>query len=108
MKSESTERILKSYDKCQSIKGVEKDTGYSWNRIVKTLSTSGIVVNETHYAILELHEKGKTCNEIAKILDMNERTVASYLPRVRPVYKENLSVNAQRIVKCREKKRGRL
>ena len=101
MKSESTEKILSIYDKTHSIKGVEKETHYSWNRIVKALSSEGIVINDTHALILPLHEKGKTIDEIAKYTCLSERTIQSYLPRIRPIYNENISDNAKRIKKSR-------
>ena len=36
----SEERILESYKILQSVKGTAKDTGYSWNRVVKALSSN--------------------------------------------------------------------
>lgn len=101
MKSESTEKILSIYDKTHSIKGVEKETHYSWNRIVKALSSEGIVINDNHALILSLHEKGNSIDEIAKYTGLSAKTVQSYLPRNRPIYNENVSDNAKRIKKFR-------
>lgn len=103
MKSESTKKILSAYDKTHSIKGIEKETHYSWNKIVKTLSSEGIVINENHALILSLYEKGRTIDEIAKYTGLSERTVQSYLPRIRPIYNENQSNNAKFIKKWRSK-----
>ena len=101
MRSESTEKILSAYDKTHSIKGVAKETYYSWNRIVKALSSAGIVINDNHALILSLHEKGKTIEDIAKYTGLSVRTVQSYLPRIRPIYNENQSNNAKLIKKYR-------
>ena len=102
--SASTEKILQSYKHFQSVRGVAKDTGYSWNRIVKALSTSGIILNKSHARILELYKSGKTISQIAKETNLSKRTVQCYLPRTRPIYGENQSENAKRIVKHRTKK----
>lgn len=103
MKSESTEKILSIYEVTHSVKGVIQDAHYSWNKIVKTLSSEGIVINEKHAMILSLYEKGKSVDEIAKSIGMSVRTVQAYLPRIRPIYNENQSENAKRIKKCRNK-----
>lgn len=99
----STEEILDSWNRNGTIRSVVKDTGYSWFKIVKSLSSSGIIVNDNHAQILDYHNKGKSVGEISSLLNLNERTVNAYLPRVRPVYGENQSANALRIIKCRSK-----
>ncbi len=99
-----TEVILDAYKKVPTITGIRKITGYSWQKIAKTLSSEGIIVNDSQALILELHEKGMTPEEISKMVGYNEKTIMAYLPRVRPVYNENPSINALRIKKCRSKK----
>lgn len=99
-----TERILEAYKECQTITGIHKITGYNWQRIAKTLSTAGIIVNDTQALILDLYEKGKTIDEISKCTGFAYSTVFSYLPRTRPAYMENRSENALRIEKCRKNK----
>ena len=99
------EIILESYKINRSVKATAKNTGCSWNRVVKSLSSCGVVINDTHRMILEAHESGMSINGIAKQLGVNAKTVQAYLPRVRPVYGESTTVNAQRIKMCREKKR---
>ena len=89
----SEEKILESYKILQSVKGTAKDTGYSWNRVVKALSSNGYILSETHA-------------EIAKEMSLSPKTVQAYLPRQRPVYNENMSVNALRIKQSREKHRS--
>ena len=97
------DNILNEYKKSESIKATAQNTGCSWNRVVKVLSSNGILINNTHRRILELHEEGFPTKEIAKKLGMNEKTIKSYLPRQRPYYGVDMSENAKRIKKCREK-----
>lgn len=53
--------------------------------------------------ILEMNRAGFSPERISKSLGINIKTVQSYLPRIRPVYGEDLSENAKRIRKCRKK-----
>ena len=95
------EKILELYDEFSSIKAVSKRTKCSWNRVVKSLSTSGVVINQTHALILNYYEKGLSPSEIANQMEINVKTVQAYLPRVRPVYGEDLSKNALKIKRWR-------
>lgn len=58
--------VIGLYGQVDSMKQIEKKTGLSWNKIVKTLSTAGIVCNDKHRQILELHNSGVSSGEIAK------------------------------------------
>lgn len=51
-----TEKILNAYKIKPTITGIRKITGYSWQKIAKTLSSEGIIVNDSQALILELHE----------------------------------------------------
>lgn len=102
----SEEKILESYKILQSVKGTAKDTGYSWNRVVKALSSNGYILSETHAEILNKFKAGKNADEIAKEMSLSPKTVQAYLPRQRPVYNENMSVNALRVKQSREKHRS--
>lgn len=96
--------ILKIFNKTQSIRATVKETGCSWNRVVKILSSNGsIIINDTHALILQMHNEGKTIDEIAKQTGHSKRTVQAYLPAVRPYYNLNPSENAIRIKRCRKK-----
>lgn len=97
--------IKELYDELGSIKAVSKRIRCSWNRIVKSLSTSGVVINPTHALILQYYEKGLTPLQIANQMNISVKTVQAYLPRVRPVYGENLSKNALKIKRWRGKHR---
>ena len=102
------EEIMDAYKTLKSVRAVHKETGYSWNRIVKSLSTSGIVINETHVLILKYYKNGMSLSEIAKQIGVSIKTVQSYLPRVRPVYGENRSKNAMQIAEWRIKRKGEM
>ena len=106
MNMTSTDTILNAYKETQTITGTKKKTGYSWQRIAKALSTEGIIANETQRLILDLYDKCTSVNVIAKTVGCSESTVNSYLPRRRPIYNENPSVNAVRIKRCRAKKQS--
>lgn len=95
-------QISDLYNESGSIKAVSKRTKYSWNRVVKSLSTSGVVINPTHALILQYYEKGLTPLQIANQMEISVKTVQAYLPRVRPVYGEHLSKNALKIKKWRD------
>lgn len=99
-------QIKELYEELGSVKAVSERTGCSWNRVVKSLSTSGVVINSTHALILDYYDKGMTVDEISNQLGLNIKTVKSYLPRVRPVYGEDLSKNALKIKRWRNKYRN--
>lgn len=96
--------ILTIFRETQSIKAVERKTGCSWPRVVKILSSNGVVINEIHAQILKLHEEGRTPEEIAKQVSRGVKTVQAYLPKTRPYYRIEPSKNAERIRRCRERK----
>ena len=99
-------QILYVYNEKKSIQGTRKKIGCSWNRVVKVLSSNGIIINDTHKIILRLHKEGYTPEQVTETTKLNIKTVKSYLPTVRPYYGIDLSANAKRIRKCREKKKG--
>lgn len=98
--------IYDSYRSLGSIKKTAKHVRCSWNRVIKSLSSSGEVINDTHKIILDLYESGMTSEQIAKQVGISAKTVQAYLPRVRPVYGENRSKNAVKINVWRAKQKG--
>ena len=97
--------IYDAFRSTGSVRETAKEIGCSWNRVVKSLSSSGVVISNTHGVILDMHEAGMNAQKIARQLSLNVKTVQAYLPRVRPVYGENRSKNAVKINKWREKKK---
>lgn len=106
--TESEKTIINTYDSLQSVRATSKNTGYSWNKVVKTLSSNGYVLSETHTEIMNKYENGRSVEEIAKEIGINVKTVQAYIPRKRPVYNEDMSDNALKIKKCRERKQENL
>lgn len=98
-----TEEILQAYEQTNSIDGTQRATGYSWQRIAKTLASNGIIANETQALIIGLYEDGKSMEEIQKNTGLSLATIHAYLPRVRLAYGENMSENAKKIKAWREK-----
>lgn len=101
------EKILNTFEETQSIKRTAKEAECSWHRVVKILSSSGVLINETHRIILNFAEKGEAPEQIAKHTGYSVATVRAYLPAQKPFYKVNPSENAKRIKKCKEKKKKR-
>lgn len=101
---DTVSRIIDTYKSEQSIRATAKITGYSWHRVVKILSSKGIIINDIHGLILQMKKDGKTISEISKETGYSERTVNAYLPAIRPFYNINPSENAKRIKRCRAKK----
>ena len=95
--------ICETFISTGSVRETSKEIGCSWNKVVKSLASSGVVINDTHGMILDMHDAGMTTHEISRKLSLNVKTVQAYLPRVRPVYGEDRSKNAEKIRKWREK-----
>ena len=100
------DKILLTYKETESIKETARKCGCSWQRVIKILSSEGVVVSETHCKILQMHEEGYSVEQIAETLRMNVKVVKAYLPSVRPYYNINRSENAIRISKWRSKNNG--
>ena len=98
--------ILDSYQETNSVKKVEKETGYSWCRIVKTLATHGIATSDLHRRIMHLYHAGMTREEIAAQVGLGVRTTDAYLPRKRNVvYGEAHTENARRCLRSRNRRK---
>lgn len=97
--------IITAWNETESIKGVSEKLNISWVRVVKTLSSNGIICHDNHRKIMELHKKGFSVDYISKQLSLSKRTVEVYLPRKRPMYMSvNSSKNAVNIRKWRNNK----
>lgn len=102
------EHIVKAFKQYNSLKATSKEVNVSYHRVRKILTSQGIVINETHEIILNLYYSGKTISEIANVVHLTPKTVSSYLPPKRPIYRINRSPNAERIANWREnKKKGK-
>ena len=97
--------IYDAYQSTGAVRETAREIGCSWNKVVKSLASSGVVISDTHGMILDMHDTGMSAQEIARQLSLNVKTVQAYLPRIRPVYGENRSKNAEKIRKWRDKKK---
>ena len=97
--------IYDTFRSTGSVRETAKEIGCSWNRVVKSLASSGVIISDTHVMILDMHDAGMSVHEIARQLSLNTKTVQAYLPRGRPVYEENKSENAKRIKEWRDRKK---
>ena len=99
------DKILETYNRLSSIKATKIECGVSEHRIRKVLTARGIVLNDTHQTILDLHEQGKSPEEIAEQVGLSKSVVQSYLPPKRSLYRIDQSKNALHIAEWRAKKR---
>ena len=99
------DKILETYNRLGSIKATKIECGVSEYRIRKVLTAKGIVLNDTHQTILDLHEQGKSLEQIAEQVGLSKSVVQSYLPPKRPLYRVNQSKNALHIAEWRAKKK---
>ena len=97
--------IYDTFRSTGSVRETAKEIGCSWNRVVKSLASSGVIISDTHVMILDMHDAGMSAQEIARHLNLNVKTVQAYLPRTRPVYGENRSKNATRINEWRNRRK---
>lgn len=97
--------IYDAFRSTGSVRETSKEIGCSWNKVVKSLASSGVVISDTHGTILDMHDTGMSAQEIARQLNLNVKTVQAYLPRIRPVYGENRSKDANRIKEWRDRKK---
>lgn len=97
--------IYDAFRSTGSVKETAREIGCSWNKVVKSLASSGVVISNTHGVILDMHEAGINAQKIARQLSLNVKTVQAYLPRVRPVYGEDRSKDAKRIKEWRDRKK---
>ena len=103
MSTVTDKEILRTWNENKSIKAVSKSLNISYQKVLKSLSSNGIIINNTHQKIMDYYNQGKSIQEISEIMKMNIKVIQSYLPRVRPIYNVNQSQNALRIQKFRQK-----
>ena len=101
------DQIITSYKRGHSLRRIATDTGLGWQKCRKILIDAGVYSSPTADKIRDLAAEGLTQSEIAKRLKMELSTVTSYYPYAKSIYnQETPTVNAQRIRKCRERRRG--
>lgn len=102
------ETVLKYYEEGGSVKYTARMSGVSEYKVQQILSSYGIVTSEKAQMALTLYESGKSFEEIAEIMGITKNGLRRYFPYTRgPKNKDNPTINAIRIRKCREKKKGK-
>lgn len=76
------QEILSAYKQSKSIREVTRKTGYSRDKIVKTLSIYGINFDNRHGMILAMYERGDSLPEIAENIGISIGTLRAYVPRL--------------------------
>lgn len=84
--------IYDAFRSTGSVRETSKEIGCSWNKVVKSLASSGVVISDTHGMILDMHDTGMSAQEIARQLNLNVKT-------------ENRSKDAKRIKEWRDRKK---
>lgn len=103
-----TTNIIKYFNSTGSVRETASICECSQHRVMKTLSSNGIIINNTHEKILNLYNEGMSAQEIAKEIDRNVKTIQAYLPRTRDcIYGECSSRNAKNIKRHRENQGSR-
>lgn len=57
IKSITDQEILSYWNSIKSVRGVAIKLGISWQRVMKSLSSLGIIVNNTHAKITQYHKE---------------------------------------------------
>lgn len=86
MKKIRTEDVIKLYEENKSIDKTAKLLGTNKIKIRRILITQKLWKSDRSEKIGELHDMGKTTEEISKILEIDLKTVQSYLPYTRGEY----------------------
>lgn len=98
--------VLNTYNTIGSIKGTAKALSISESKLKKLLLSAGAYENETSLRIKELIDMGMDAKQIAEETGFTASTVNMYTPYSKGCYNSpNPTINAQRIRKCRTKKR---
>ncbi|MCC8138458.1 MAG: hypothetical protein LIO76_10495 [Clostridiales bacterium] len=107
------ERILKNladaaasgYKEKKTLRQIAIDLDMNPIKVRKLLITAGVYQSDIADKVKELRAAGKKENEIMEMLNLSRASVNSYLPYKKAPYKaQELSANAERLRKYRERK----
>lgn len=97
------EIICKMYQRGFTVNKIQKKSGYSVSKIRKILITNNLYKDSLYDVIKNYLEQGKNIDDIAELLGVSKKVVNSYMPYVKCIYNYNLSDNAKRIKKYKER-----
>ncbi|MBO4510042.1 MAG: hypothetical protein J5718_01700 [Lachnospiraceae bacterium] len=96
------------YDGKLSYRQIAKEMNLSVSKVIKLLITGGVYSSDICRKINQLYASGKTIPEIQKSLNISRASVQAYLPYKKCVYNaKELSLNAERIRRYRQRKRAK-
>ena len=96
------------YYKENSYRQIACELDMSVSKIIKLLITGGVYYSDICRKINMLYASGKTIPEIQKSLNISRASVQAYLPYKKCVYNaKELSLNAERIRRYRQRKRAK-
>gem|GEM_PF-2157924 len=99
------DKVVSDYLKKNSMKEVARMNSISEQKVKKILITCGEYETPTSIQINKLREQGYTPEQIKDKHKISKATVNMYTPYEKAVYNDNLSENAKRIAKSRNKKK---
>lgn len=97
------DKVANTYKKTGSLKETAKIHHISEQKVRKLLITKGVYSTPLADKIANLHAQGLTSKEIEDKLKMSRAAVNSYLPYEKAIYGDQLSENARRIRKSRDR-----
>ena len=96
------------YDKKNSYRQIARELDLSASKVIKLLITGGVYYSDICWKINKLYVSGKSIPEIQKSLNISRASVQAYLPYKKCVYNaKELSLNAERIRRYRQRKKGK-
>ena len=96
------------YDKENSYRQIACELDMSVSKVIKLLITGGLYYSDICWKINKLYASGKSVSEIQKSLKISRASVQAYLPYKKCVYNaKELSLNAERIRRYRQKKKAK-
>ena len=88
---------------------IAKELNLSVSKVIKLLITGGVYSSDICRRINQLYDSGKSIPEIQKSLNISRASVQAYLPYKKCIYNaKELSLNAERIRRYRQRKRAKV
>lgn len=100
-----TSIVSETYAKTNEIKATAAELKLPPHKVKKLLITSGSITYPETEEIQRLLKTGKTVSEVASLLGMSPKTVNTYLPYTKVIYKlDEISQNAERVKRYKLRK----
>lgn len=97
--------VSETYAKINEIKATATELKLPPHKVKKLLITSGAIVYPETKEIQRLLDTGKTISEVSQYLGMSPKTLNTYLPYTKVIYKlDEISQNAERVKRYKLRK----